>query len=261
MANLYKAPTQNFVSTTLDGAINDTVTTISLTDSTGLQAPGYVVIDRQDSSGADTPSAREVVSFTGISGNDLTGCTRGADNSTARSHSNGATVEATFTAGMWNNRMVVANNEPFQARNAAGTEKNILNKNTSDQTTIGENNVRATRYVPISPVTIKTWDGGGSETWTDLDVTTNTSARAYSAKISVNIYSDNTTTATRADFRKNGASIAYHSVYAGATNSERGSSCFDIETDTGQVFEYLVNANAGSFYGHILVVGYDEYVD
>ena len=68
-----------------------------------MSAPGYIVIDRQDASGTNTPNAREVVSFTGISGNDLTGCTRGADGSTARSHSNGALVETMPTVGMWNN--------------------------------------------------------------------------------------------------------------------------------------------------------------
>lgn len=102
MANLYRAPTKNFVSTTLNGAINDSVTTITLTSTSNLQSPGVIVIDREDSSGTATPSAREVVSYTGISGSDLTGCTRGAEGSTARSHSDGALVETNFTIGTWN---------------------------------------------------------------------------------------------------------------------------------------------------------------
>lgn len=68
-----------------------------------MQAPGYIVIDRTDSNGVATPNAREVVSYTGISGSDLTGCVRPADGSTARSHSDGAVVETTFTTGMYNN--------------------------------------------------------------------------------------------------------------------------------------------------------------
>lgn len=100
---LYVAPTQNFVQTTLNGAITSGAGTITLTSTTGMQAPGYVVIDRTDSNGTLTASAREVVSYTGISSNDLTGCTRGADSSTARSHSDGAVVETTFTTGMYNN--------------------------------------------------------------------------------------------------------------------------------------------------------------
>ena len=103
MANqFYMAPSQNFLQTTLNGAITDTVQTITLNSITGFKSPGYVVIDRTDSAGTSTPTAREVISYTGISGNDLTGCTRGADSSTARTHADGAIVETMPTAGMWN---------------------------------------------------------------------------------------------------------------------------------------------------------------
>src|SRR3990167_10490659 len=93
MAVFYKAPSVNYFSTTLNGAINDAVDTITLSSTTNLTAPGVVVIDREDSLGSATPNAREVVAFTGISGSDITGCTRGFDGSTARSHSSGAVVE------------------------------------------------------------------------------------------------------------------------------------------------------------------------
>jgi hypothetical protein len=103
MANtLYVAPTANYVSTTLNGAITDSAATITLNSTANLQAPGYVVIDRVDSNGNSTPNAREVVAYTGVSGNDLTGCSRGADGSTNRAHSNGAIVETMPTVGMWN---------------------------------------------------------------------------------------------------------------------------------------------------------------
>lgn len=98
----YVAPVANFIQTTLNGSITDSQGTITLNSTANLQAPGYVVIDRTDSAGTATPNAREVVSYTGISGSDLTGCTRGADNSTARSHSSGAIVETVPTVGMWN---------------------------------------------------------------------------------------------------------------------------------------------------------------
>jgi len=103
-ANLYKAPGVNFGSTSLNGAIDNSVTTITLNSTTNLKSPGYIVIDRQDANGTNTPSAREVVSYTGISGNDLTGCTRAADGSIARSHNDGALVEPVFTIGMWNDQ-------------------------------------------------------------------------------------------------------------------------------------------------------------
>lgn len=102
MPTFFVAPTANYISTSLNGAITDTDTTITLNSTANLQAPGYVVIDRTDAVGNSTPNAREVVSYTGISGSDLTGCTRGADGSTNRSHSNGAIVETTPTIGMWN---------------------------------------------------------------------------------------------------------------------------------------------------------------
>src|SRR3990167_10721248 len=102
MATLFLAPTANYFSTTLNGAINASAQTITLNSTTNLQAPGYLVIDREDGSGAATPNAREVISFTGISGNDITGVTRPADGSTARAHNDGALVEAVPTIGMWN---------------------------------------------------------------------------------------------------------------------------------------------------------------
>lgn len=102
MPTLFVAPTANFVQTTLNGNINDSQSTITLNSTSNLQAPGYIVIDRVDSGNTATPNAREIVFYTGVSGNDLTGCTRGADNSTARSHSSGAIVETTPSVGMWN---------------------------------------------------------------------------------------------------------------------------------------------------------------
>ena len=103
MANtFFLAPTANYVTKTLSGGIDDSVTTITLNNTTNLQAPGYIVINRTNSSGVATPDNREVVSYTGISGSDLTGCTRAADGSTARTHTDGSLVETVPTIGMWN---------------------------------------------------------------------------------------------------------------------------------------------------------------
>lgn len=101
-STIFLAPKANFLQTTLNGAINDSATTITLTSATNVDAPGYAVIDRQNSAGVATPNSREVISFTGVSGNDLTGCVRPADGSTARAHNDGAIVEFTPTIGMWN---------------------------------------------------------------------------------------------------------------------------------------------------------------
>lgn len=102
MSNFFKAPTSNYVQTTLNGSITDADTSILLNDATNLQAPGYIVIDRLDANGVSTPASREVVYFTGISTNTLTGCQRGADRSTAQSHADNARVETMLTVGMWN---------------------------------------------------------------------------------------------------------------------------------------------------------------
>ena len=103
----YVAPSVDFFSTTLNGAISDVASTITLNSVTNLQAPGYLVLNREDGSGSATPNAREVIFFTGISGNDITGVTRGADSSTARSHADGSLVESTMTVGVWNSLVTV----------------------------------------------------------------------------------------------------------------------------------------------------------
>lgn len=107
MATMYFAPSANFVSTTLNGAINDSVNTVTLNSTTSFSAPGYAVINRQDSLGNNTPSAREVIAYTGISGSDLTGVTRASDGSTARSHADGSLVEPILTVGMWNDLLAL----------------------------------------------------------------------------------------------------------------------------------------------------------
>lgn len=100
-AQLLKGGTGNAFSTTLNGNIAAGDNSITLTDATGLQAPGVIMIDRQDVNGDDTPTVREYISFTGISTNTLTGCTRGIAGSTAQAHVSGALVEETFSVTHW----------------------------------------------------------------------------------------------------------------------------------------------------------------
>jgi len=70
------------LTTTLNGAINDSTTTIVLTDASQFSSSGtnFIIIDSEE------------ISYTGITGNTLTGVTRGVDGTTAASHSDGATV-------------------------------------------------------------------------------------------------------------------------------------------------------------------------
>lgn len=98
---LWDAPSANAYQTTLNGTISDSQTTITLASITNLTAPGVLVIDRQDGSGNDTPALREYITFTGISGNDITGVTRGVAGSTAQDHTSGALVEAIVSITHW----------------------------------------------------------------------------------------------------------------------------------------------------------------
>ena len=84
--------------TTLNGALlNDTAgtggsgTSITLTDTTGFPTSGtnYIQVDSEE------------ISYTGVSGNDLTGITRGARGSSKAAHSNGATVTNTSDWTGW----------------------------------------------------------------------------------------------------------------------------------------------------------------
>jgi hypothetical protein len=73
------------VATTLNGGINSSVTTITVTDATNLHESGIIKLDT------------EHIRYSAKSGNNLTGCTRGIFNgsgtrTTAASHSNGASV-------------------------------------------------------------------------------------------------------------------------------------------------------------------------
>jgi len=95
------------LNTTLNGAINSTATTVTLTDASSFPTSGYIVI-RKVLTTSDTSDpllvgtlANETIQYTGKSSNDLTGCTRGTAspyrgntpiNTTADSHVTGSIV-------------------------------------------------------------------------------------------------------------------------------------------------------------------------
>lgn len=68
------------LTTTLNGAINASVTTINLTSGTGIDVGSKVAIDS------------EIINVLAVSGNQITDCVRGWDGTTAASHSDAATV-------------------------------------------------------------------------------------------------------------------------------------------------------------------------
>ena len=81
----YGGEASNPVTTTLNGAINSSTTTIVLTDASQFPSTGTNFIK----------IGTEEISYTGISSNTLSGVTRGVRNTTAASHSNVATVTNT----------------------------------------------------------------------------------------------------------------------------------------------------------------------
>ena len=79
------------ITTTLNGAINDSTTTIVLTDASQFPSSGTNFIK----------IGTEEISYTGVSTNTLTGVTRGVRNTTAASHSDGATITNTSDFVAW----------------------------------------------------------------------------------------------------------------------------------------------------------------
>lgn len=98
---LWESPSINAFQARLDGTLDATSTTVTLDSTAGLVAPGVLLVDRQDGNGNDTATKREYMSFTGISGNDVTGVTRALASSQGQQHSSGALVESTPTVTNW----------------------------------------------------------------------------------------------------------------------------------------------------------------
>jgi len=79
-AGLFGGVTNNALTTTLNGNINDSVTTLTLTSASSFPSSGTVLI------------GTELISYSGKSTNDLTGLTRGTSGTTAAAHNSGDTV-------------------------------------------------------------------------------------------------------------------------------------------------------------------------
>jgi len=132
------------LSTTLNGALSDTATTLPLTSATSFPTAGYIVIEKVDVDSTSSTYGQfqnEVVQYTGVSGNNLTGCTRGTSApykgntppaTTAGTHLTLAkvygcylatAVASTITVGPIGQTAVVYNNLTFPlVANATSTE-------------------------------------------------------------------------------------------------------------------------------------------
>jgi hypothetical protein len=79
-AGLFGGTTTSALANQLNGNISNSDTTITLLDASSFPTSGTVLINN------------ELITFSGVSSNDLTGCTRGTNGTTAASHTSGDTV-------------------------------------------------------------------------------------------------------------------------------------------------------------------------
>ena len=103
--------------TTLNGAIDTTTTTVILTSVTGFDGVTTASFEPTIANPTGTPTygalvGTEIISYTGVSGSTLTGVTRGAFGSTAATHNTGVAVRLLVTP---------ANNYHFTAPSNATT--------------------------------------------------------------------------------------------------------------------------------------------
>lgn len=133
MATLLNVPLVNGLQKTLDAQLDSGVTaSVTLNNTTNIQAPGVFVVNRIDANGNEkSASDREFIKFTGVSGNTLTGLTRNADGGTSdQDHAVGSIVE--FVADVvWAQALAdVIETE----HNSDGTHASTIVKTTATQT-------------------------------------------------------------------------------------------------------------------------------
>jgi len=88
-AGLWGGTITGVATTTLNGTINSSATSIVLTSATGFGTSGTILINS------------ELITFSGVSTNTLTGCVRGVSGTTAAAHTSGATVQLATTFIGW----------------------------------------------------------------------------------------------------------------------------------------------------------------
>jgi len=137
--------------TTLNGAINDSVTTITLTDASSFSTSGSVRIED------------EIITYSGKSSNDLTGCTRGASGTTAASHADTTAVRQS-TVTRYNTTDFTANT--FEVLTVATNSFTItmpISETGTGMSAAGGASINP--YEEIGP-TIQTYGyGWGTSTW------------------------------------------------------------------------------------------------
>ncbi len=144
------------LSTTLNGAITDSATTIDLTDGSEFPTSGFIVIEKVNSTTGIYEN--EVIEYTGRSSNQLTGCIRGTsapyrgvspESTVASSHSNLAKVFGSYKVASLNTTQVKGTGQPEFSTQFDGINVTLVNTASSTETggglqcTIGPINDRA----------------------------------------------------------------------------------------------------------------------
>jgi hypothetical protein len=135
--------------TTLNGAINNSVTTITVAGTAQFVSAGTIQIDS------------EQITYTGTTGTTFTGCTRGANGTVAASHANGATASTIGNVQGWRLWWTVQN-----AGAVYYTSPQILIQNANEVQELGSVPLPPYRVSsgPLYPLTLALWGqktGGG----------------------------------------------------------------------------------------------------
>ena len=152
------------MSTTLNGAITDTATTINLTDGSQFPTSGFIIIEKVLTSSDTTDLLlvgtyqNEVIQYTGRSTHQLTGCTRGTSapyrgatpqRTTAGTHPIGAKVFGAYKVDSLNTTQILGTGQPQYTTQFDGVNVTLASNATSTETggglqcTIGPINDRA----------------------------------------------------------------------------------------------------------------------
>jgi len=142
--------------TTLNGAITDSDTTITLTDASSFSTSGSVRIED------------EIITYTGKSSNDLTGCTRGTNGTTAAAHADGTAVrESTVTR--YNTSDFTTNTFEVITVPSANTFTITMPSTETGTGMTAAGGATINPYVTVGP-TIQTYGfGWGTGVWDDSD--------------------------------------------------------------------------------------------
>lgn len=181
---IYEPPSQNAIQKTLDAQLLSGITaSMTLNNVTGIQnKPGVCVVDLIDANGNFTPSKREYISFTGVSGSTLTGLTRNADGGGSdQDHAVGAIVQ--FPADVIQQQAII---DTFEVEHNLTDGKHtsalvttlkatgaVVNTGTSDVTIVTPKALADSDYAKTSDINV-TPDSTTTFSNKDLTSTTNT---------------------------------------------------------------------------------------